>query len=186
VARSALRPILAAAVLTIAAAQPALTQEPAGAPAPVRPEPADLEQMFMEFQRIHLELEEIQNRALQDSTLQATQEGLGSDIQKAMETADPTLPEWMARVSVLEAEAHAAQQADDVPRLEVVVAERDSLTQRFFALQNQIVGEPEMAGRIAGFQADLQRKMVEIAPHATRLIERLRQLESVLQEAMDT
>lgn len=178
--------ILTVIVLTVAAGRPTRAQEPSAVETPDTPGPADLERMFMEFQRIHMELEEIQNRALQDSTLLAVQEALGADIQTAMETTDPTLPEWMARISVLETEAHAAQQADDTARLDVVVAERDSLTQRFFALQNQIVGEPGMASRIAGFQADLQLKMVEIAPHATTLISRLRELESVLREAMDS
>jgi len=181
VPRSAVRSFLAAVVLTFAASLPAPAQLSSGSPAS-----ADLEQMFMEFQRIHLELEEIQNEALRDSSLRATQEQLGTDIQEAMQSIDPTLPEWMARVSVLEAEAHAAQQADDTTRLEVVVAERDSLTQRFFALQNQVVSGPAMAGRIAGFQVDLQRKMVEIAPHASELIARLRELEMVLREAMDS
>ncbi|MDR0786769.1 MAG: hypothetical protein LBG44_02780 [Gemmatimonadota bacterium] len=172
-------------VLALAVTHPAGAQESARGTASSAPAPAELERMFVELQRIHIELEEIQNRALQDSTLRVTQENLGSDIQKAMEAADPSLPRLMARVSVLEDEAQAAARADDKVRLELLVTERDSLTERFFTLQNQIVSGPEMASRVAGFQFDLQQKMLEIAPDAPELISRMRELEMVLRASIE-
>ncbi len=179
---SLVRRTLTAAFL-ITAAPVALAAQHAGPGNATDPDPAELERMFVEYQRVHMELEGIQQRALADPALARAQEELGEEIQLAMEALDPTMREWMARASVLEAEAHSVQQAGDEERLEVLVAERDALTERFFNLQQRVVSEPGIAMKVAGFQTSVQARMLEVDARTAEYIGRLRELEMVLQAA---
>ncbi len=179
---SVVRRTLTAALFIVAA--PTVLPAQNGGPGTVTdPDPAELERMFVEYQRVHMELEGIQQQALADPALAGAQEELGEEIQRAMEALDPTMKEWMARASVLEAEAHAVQQAGDEERLEVLVAERDALTERFFDLQQRVVSEPVIAMKVAGFQTSVQARMLEVDARTAAYIGRLRELEMVLQAA---
>ena len=149
--------------------------EPAQAPAQ-----QEMDAVFLEFQQVHMQLEDIQNQALQDPQLNATQTEIGSEIRAAMEAQDPTMPDRIARMTTLETEAHAAQQSGDNARLEELVTEAQSIEQHLLALQQSVLQEPAMAARIADFQTQLERKMAEVNPETQALIARFRELESRL------
>lgn len=175
------RTLTAALLVTVVPA--ALMAQNGGPGSTGDPDPAELERMFVEYQRVHMQLEGIQQQALADPALASAQEELGEEIQRAMESLDPTMKEWMARANVLEAEAHSVQQAGDDERLEELVAERDALTERFFALQQRVVSEPVIAMKVAGFQNRVQARMLEVDARTAEYIGRLRELEMVLQAA---
>lgn len=169
--------------LILTAGSPGLIAAQQADPPAAVPGQLELEAIFAEFQRVHMQLEGIQNEALRDPQLSAAQQELGTTIQSAMENVDPTMKERMARAMVLEAEAHAAQQTGDAERLEELVSEVETIELHFMRVQQQVVAEPAIAAKIMAFQTDLERKMIELNPEALDLINRFRELESVLQSA---
>jgi len=144
----------------------------------------EMQSWFAELQQIHGQLESIQIRALQDPQISAAQEDLGVAIREAMEAADPTIEQQLARVETLENEASEANEAGNRERLEQLAAEAQAIQQHFMGLQEQVLVQPEFAGKLADFQTRLEEKMVEIDPIASTLINRFRELESKLAAAM--
>jgi hypothetical protein len=157
----------------------AVAQAP-GSPA----EGAEIQALFDELQRVHLQLEEIQMRALQDPQLSAEQAQLGERIQAAMEQTDPTLANRIARAEALETEAMTAQQAGNAQRLEELVVEAQAIQQHFMTVQQQVLGQPAIAQQLTTFQTRLESKMLEVDPAAATLISRFREIEDKLSEVM--
>ena len=178
--KHSLRALLA---LMAAFAAPAVLTAQSGAEAQTPAAQQELDAIFLEFQQLHMRLQDIQNRALQDPQLNATQEQIGNDIRAAMEVRDPTMPERLARMNTLETEAHAAQQSGDSARLQELVDEAMTIEEHLISLQQAVMQEPAMAARIAEFQAQLERKMSEVDPETQQLIARFRELESRLAAA---
>lgn len=145
----------------------------------------EVEAMFLEFQRLHMRLEELQDEALRDPGISAAQEALGQEIQQAMENRDPTMREQMARAMALETEAQAAQRSGDTDHLDVLIAEAQSIQDRFIAIQQEVVTEAAMAQKIMAFQNRLETKMMELNPEARELIARFRELEAELQTMLE-
>lgn len=137
-----------------------------------------------ELQQVHEQLEGLQQQALQDPAINAAQEELGEEIRVAMAEADPTLDEQLARMATLESEATTAQQTGDVQTLQTLMGEAQQIQQRFISVQQQVLGQPQIAGKVANFQTQLESKMLELDPEAEALITRFRELETKLNEAM--
>ena len=175
--------VRASLAVMAALAAPAVLSAQAGTPSAPSPAQPELDAMLLEFQQIHMQLEDIQGRALADPQLHATQVEIGNDIRAAMEAQDPTMPDRLARMGTLETEAQAAQQSGDETRLEALVMEAHGIEEHLLNLQQRVMQEPAMAARIAEFQTQLERKMDEVDPETPTLIARFRQLESRLAAA---
>jgi hypothetical protein len=135
---------------------------------------------FGELEQIHEQLEEIQIRALQDPELSAAQAELGEQIKDAMERADPSLPERLARMEHMEEEAAVAQQTGNTAKLLELGAEAEGIQRQFLTAQEKALEQPEIAARVTAFQRTLERKMIELNPETQGLISRFRELEARL------
>lgn len=140
----------------------------------------EVQAWFGELEELHEQLEEIQAAALADPVVSAAQIELGTRVRAAMEQLDPALTGLIARMEVMESEANAAQQRGDSTRMAQLVAEADQIQRSFFAAQQRVLAQPEIAAEVTAFQQLLERKMVEIDSNAPRIIARFRELEALL------
>jgi chromosome segregation ATPase len=225
------RVLLAASVLV---AVPAL----ASAQQVQLPEQEEVNSWLEEIQGLHVQLEGLQMRALQDPQLQAAQQSLSEDIDAAMKAIDPQFDEKLGRFEALEAEAgsihehlmtlqgrvleqpeiasqvaayqeaqlpdaermaavqalnqaleSAMEQLDPqleerVARLGALEHEAESLQEQLMTVQERALQQPEIAGKIASFQEQMEQKMLEAEPNAQAVIERFRELELKLMQVM--
>jgi hypothetical protein len=169
---------IALAALMLPSGLAAQQQEPAA------PEQEQVQSWMAELQQVHGKLESIQQKAIQDPQLQAAQEALGERVKAAIEKADPTLAQSMARAEALEKEAVAAQEAGDQAKLQELGAEAQQIQAQFMAAQQKAFAQPELAARMEAFQASLEEKMVAIDPAAEPLIARFQELQQKLAAAM--
>jgi DNA repair exonuclease SbcCD ATPase subunit len=157
-------------------------QQPAP-PQQASPNAAELQGWIAELQQIGTRLEQIQETALQDARLRADHEQLGADIRTAMQTIDPGLAASVERARTLQAEALAAQERGDAPRLEQLAEEAEAIRERFRTVQEQALAQPELAARVDSFQARVEKKMLEVDPDAQKLIQRFKALEQQIARA---
>lgn len=176
--RGLLPVLLAAAVPMAVVAQ----QDPAAPPTEAQEQ--QLEAWYTELQEIHQTLQSLQQQALADAELAATQQELGSEIQLAMAEIDPSIEERLSRMQALESEAATAQQEGNVERLQTLMQEASGIQEHFAELQEQVLQEPTFAAKLSTFQEQLQQKMLQLNPEAEAQMDRLRELETRLTEAM--
>lgn len=158
----------------------ALTAQAPGA----APQGAEVQAMITELQQLHTQLEDVQQQALQDPELSAMQEEISNRIMAEMDDADPQLEQQMDRISELEAEARTAQQAGNVDRLRELVGEAQQIQAHFLEVQQSVLEQPEVAEMVDGFQTRLETRMVELDPEISGVLERFRELEGRVAEAM--
>lgn len=162
-----------------------LLAQQGSAPAAQAQQPTqEVQAWFMELQQISGKLGEIQVRALQDPELQAAQNMLGTEVKAAMDKVDPGLAASVERVGALEQEAMKAQQEGDQAKLAQLAQEAQQIQTRFVTAQSTVLEQPELAAKVEAFQTRLERRMIEVDPEARTLIQRLRELETKLQTAM--
>ncbi len=159
-------------------------QQPAPAPQAAQQPTQEVQAWFMELQQISGKLGEIQVRALQDPELQAAHNMLGTEVKAAMDKVDPGLAASVERVGALEQEAVKAQEAGDQAKLAQLAQEAQQIQTRFVNAQSTVLQQPELAAKVQAFQTRLEQRMIEIDPEARTLINRLRELETKLQAAM--
>jgi len=175
-----IRRALFTAALALGLPAMAITQEAAAA------DQQEVEGWLREMEQVHNQLESLQMQALQDPQLSRAQEQLGEDIRVAMERLDPAIQQRMARVEALEVEAVAAQQGNDVQKLQQLMQEAQQIQQHFMIVQQQVLEEPQIMAKVTDFQGQLERRMVEMNPQAQALISRFRELEGKLSAAMQS
>lgn len=166
--------------LTLLAAPAALAAQEAPAAAPATGEQAAIQGLVAELQQIHQQLQALQERALQDSSLTAAQEALGANIKAAMNQADPSLEQGMEKMKSLETEFLAAQQANDTTKQVAISQEAGKIQERFVAAQQAVMAKPELVAQVQAFQGQLEAKMIQIDPNAQQLINRFRAIEGEL------
>jgi chromosome segregation ATPase len=171
-----LRPSLIA--MALVAAPAALAAQ--GTPAAPQQAPAAPQQQApaqqTEMQQIQARLQEIQARALQDPTLKAAQDSIGTEMTATMERLDPTFKAQAARAEALKAEVAAAQTARDNAKLNQLAAEATQLQQGFATARQRAIQDPAMAARIKSFQERIVAKMNEVEPQTQTLLARLQEL----------
>jgi chromosome segregation ATPase len=184
-----LRKAFAVALLSVAlpagaAAQQRAPAAPVAAQRSAAPSQEQMQQWMTELQQLHVKLEGIQARAIQDPQLQAAQNALGSEIKAAMEKADPQLPAKMQRVEALEAEAARARQAGDQAKLQQLSQEAYAIQASFMDAQNRVFQQPAVAARLEAFQTRLETRMAQVDAEAPALIKRFKELEGKLNAGM--
>jgi hypothetical protein len=174
--RNAARSVLLG--LAFLAAPAALSaQEPA---APALPPEANA--WLAEIQQIHVQLSELQAKALEDPELAARRDSLGTHIRVAMETIDPSLSQSMSRIEEMEQQAAAAEAQSDQAKLTQLRAEAKRIEQQFLSAQEQALQRPELAAEVSAFQTLLEERILATSPDAPRLLARFQELEEKLAE----
>jgi predicted nucleic acid-binding Zn-ribbon protein len=177
---------LAAVPLALEAQQRPAAPQPA-APQQAQPSPQQQQQMqawYTELQQIGQRVSSVQAKALEDPALGARQKALGAEIEAAVLRIDPTLSGLPQRVQQLDAQLRDAYTKRDQARFQQLAAEGQQLEARFIRARGQALAQPELANRMKAFEGDLERRMAQIEPELPRLVERGRDLQSRLQNAM--
>jgi hypothetical protein len=170
-------------VLALGIPAVAVAQSPAQASSPSQQE---VNGWLEEIQQLHLRLESIQMRALEDPGLSAAQHQLGEEIRDAMTAVDPQLAQRMGRIEVLEDEAQKAAAAGNEARFRELEMEAHQIQQHFFGVQGQVLQSAAIDAKVRAFQARLESRMAEVDPTAKGLIDRFRELETKLAAAMQS
>ena len=171
---------IALPALGIAQESPAPATEESGLSA----QEQQMQGWYIELQQLHTQLETIQAQALADQNLATRQEALGEEIRIAMETRDPSMAVRLDRMEAIEEEAIAAEAENNSQKLQQLLMEADDIQERLMVLQQQVVEDAPMAAKLDAFQADLQKKMVEVNPNAQQMMDRFTELEELLTAAM--
>ena len=146
--------------------------------------PDSITALLMEVQMLQQRLGGIQQQALaEDTSLQQKQASLEARIEEAMKAADPQVETATARLQALQQEAQAAQAAQDTTALMGLVQEAQQLQMRLEVTQEAVLEQPEVAGAMEAFRADLLVAMKKVEPETDTLIERFESLVAKLQAA---
>lgn len=180
---------LATAPVALDAQQRPAQQRPATAQQPAQPQlsPQQQQQLqawYTELQQIGARVAAAQAKALEDPALGARHKALGTDIEAAVVRIDPSLSGLPQRVQQLDTQMRDAYEKRDQPRFQQLAAEGQQLEAKFVRARTQALAQPELATRMKAFETDLEKKMVQVEPELPRLVERGRELQGRLQNAM--
>lgn len=139
---------------------------------------------YGELQSISGHMQRVHDRALQDPALRQTRDRLMSTIQQAMDRADPELPRLYARVGQLQAEMDAARARNDAPRFQALEMETAQIQARFMRVRGTVLRQPDIAGQARAYEEQLRRRMIQIEPLTDNLLNRSRELQRLLQQAL--
>ncbi|HWV56585.1 MAG TPA: hypothetical protein VNZ57_03860 [Longimicrobiales bacterium] len=138
--------------------------------------PAGVQELIAEMQEIENQLAPLQERAMQDSTIQAYQDAVTDAVRRAMIAADPTNAEKLDRFDSLLTQAQMAEQAGDTATVVALITEARQLQPQLMAAQEAVMSQPEVEERMEAYFDAVEAKMVELDPGARPLIDRLNQL----------
>lgn len=142
--------------------------------------PPEAQEMIAELQEVQAALQPIHQQAIQDPEVQALQQSLSADIRDKMTELAPSTPDRMARLQALMQQGQAAQAEQDQAALAEIATEARAIEQELQATQVEALQSPEIAPRVAAFEAELLEKMQEIDPQTDALIERAEELDAEL------
>ena len=149
----------------LAVAPTALAAQDAAAPAPVANGQTELQQL-------QARIGGIQQRALQDTEVQAA----AAAITAAMEVADPEYKTLAARAVSIRADVEAARAAADNAKLNALAAEATALQTSFAAARARANANPDVQAKTTAYRTVLLKKMVEIEPETQKLVARIGEL----------
>jgi hypothetical protein len=159
-------------------------QQPVPEPMNVRPAPDSLQAMMAEYQdkaRIYTAIYNEAFAANEDLQMQET--AINDLIMAAMIESHPDTEGQMARLDVIETEAFAAQQAQDMDTLGRLIAEANNLQAELRGAQELVLQREDVQSRIESFETSLSVAMVAINPEANVLRVRLDELQAILNRA---
>jgi predicted nucleic acid-binding Zn-ribbon protein len=137
-------------------------------PAPASEAPAEQ----TEAQRIQAQINAIQERAMQNSEVQAA----FAEVNATLERVDPEYRELTARGVSIREEITAAQAAQDNERLHALAEEVPQLNQRLQAARARAAAHPDAVEKTNEFRTKLFEAMVAIDPETQNLVARLGEL----------
>ncbi len=141
---------------------------------------------YGELQGISGHMQRVHDRALQDPALRQSRDRLMSLIQAAMDRTDPDLPRLYARVGQLDAEMNQARARNDAARFQALEMEKAQIQARFMRVRGSVLRQPEIAQQARAYEDLLRRRMIQIEPLTENLLNRSRELQRLLQEALST
>lgn len=156
-------------------------------PPPTPAIPADsLQQLFTEFQSLQQRVSQVQQQTLeQNPELEARRQEIQEMVNERVMEQNPELAEKMGRLEELQGEAQAAQQAADTARLQQIVQEGRAIQQEFASAQEMAAQSPELQPEIEAFQERIRNEMAEVDPEIPRVLDRMEELATTLQEAQN-
>lgn len=164
--------LLMAAALALPSALAAQTA-PAAPPAQTAPAPQ------AEIAQIQARLQQLQQAALQDSTILVAGEALNRDLLAAAATLDSSATRRLARAETLGPEMQAAQQAGDTVRLAALTSEAEGMAVFFDQLTPRVMALPEMQAKQQAYVTALIAAMTRLDPQVPTLLARLDTLRGV-------
>ena len=170
------RKILALALFTAATPFAAAAQETPGAqPATASPEQPSAPPTAEEVAQLRQRLSTLQQRAKEDSAVEAANEAFNAEVLAAMQRLDATAAARTTRASAIQTEAAAARAAGDNARLAALAEEAKELQAFFAALRERAMALPEIEAGRQAYIAQLFAKMTELDPEAPGIVARLDQ-----------
>src|SRR5688572_24015264 len=126
--------------------------------------PVEAQQALREMEQIQMRLSPMQQRAMQDSTLNAEGEAVGAKVRQAMEQVDPGTVTRIARLNELMGVAQAAQANQDQAAYSTAATEATRISQELTLIQEQAAAKPEISAAIEAFEKRVHAKMVADNP----------------------
>jgi len=139
--------------------------------------PDSVQEMLAEFEEKREQLIDLRQEALSENEeLQERETAIQDQIEDAMRAVEPDLDELIATLEGLEGDFHAAQEAQDMERIQTLMAEAQALDGRLQQAQAQALEQGEVQETIERFENDLMGAMTEINPEAEQLLDRVQEL----------
>ncbi len=123
-----------------------------------------------ELQELQQQLGPIQDQVMQDPELQRHLEEVRDQVDQAMRADNPEL---LDRMSSLEAEFVAAQEAEDQARMQELGMQAQAMEMELRQAQEAVLSRPDIQERIEAFEAEQRAKMLEIDPEAGSMMDRM-------------
>lgn len=145
--------------------------------------PDSVQEMVAEFEEKREQLIDLRQEALAESQeLQERELAIQDQIEDAMRAVEPDLDELIATMQGLEGDFEAAQQEQDMERLQALMAEAQAVDGRLQQAQAQALEQGEVQETIEQFESDLMDAMAEIEPEAQDLLDRVQELAERLEQ----
>jgi DNA repair exonuclease SbcCD ATPase subunit len=171
-----MRTLIAGSAALLVMVSTAAAQEP-----PPPPPTEETEAIQRELAQIQEQLQQIEERAMEeDPTLQEEQDALQDLFLETMTRIDPNVEQTLDRLDGLQEEIQTAQQAQDMERLQELVAEGQQLQQQIGQAQAAAMQDERLTGEIEAYEEKVISKMEEIEPETPTLMARLQELASQL------
>ncbi|HEX6040463.1 hypothetical protein, partial [Longimicrobium sp.] len=139
---------------------------------------------YGELQSISGHMQRVHDRALQDPVLRQARDRLMNAIQQGMDRADPELPRLYARVGQLDTEMNQARARNDAARFQALEMEKAQIQARFMRVRGSVLRQPDIAQQARAYEEQLRRRMIQIEPLTENLLNRSRELQRLLQDAL--
>lgn len=174
------------AFIFLFSALPLTAQEPP-VPPPQQQLPDSVQEMLAEYQQKQQQIQALQIQALEGSEeLQVRQGAVQATVQAAMLEVDPEFEARVDRLQALEGEAMAAQQAQDMAKLQSLMDEAEEIQTRLRLAQETALERPDVKEEVETFQEELVEEMAKHDPQAPQLWAELQELEERLEAAIGT
>jgi chromosome segregation ATPase len=141
--------------------------------------------LIAEYQQLQQRLGRVQQEALADSVLQEAYAILEMRIEKEMSALDPEYPQKRDRMTTLQEEMAAAQEAGDQQAMMSIGEEGNALQADLEMLQTRVVDTDQIAADIVAFRTSVEVKMQEIDPESAKLMARVAEIAASLQASAD-
>jgi hypothetical protein len=168
------RILLLLPVLLIPVSAPAqIMDAPTAGDTPAAVETLSFVELQAEYERLQTRVEDLQGRAMEDSSLQKQLTDLETAVDIEMTELDPSTPVRQARMTALTAELEAADQAGDQEKLRELIAEGTELQQLDRQVRISAMQSDTIFPKVESFQDGVLTRMTELDPEARVLVDRL-------------
>lgn len=135
---------------------------------------------YTEMQQIAARIQAAHARALRDARLRRGRDSLATAIQRAMDEADPALPQLAGRAAALEDEARQARAGGNEGMLLDLMREANRIQARFQAARARAIREATLAARIRQYELRLRAALLRQDPQLDSLLQRGTELQARL------
>ena len=155
--------------------------QPASAPAP-GPGGAGIPADMAEVMKKQMRIMEVQQKALQDPTIEKKRISLQNDIEAAVIKIDPKLKPTLKQMHELERKMKAAADAKDMAAGQKLMVEAGPLMKKIEPAMNNVMRQPKIVTRMKTFEREVELKMVEIDPEIRKIMREMEHRRRLLQQ----
>lgn len=143
---------------------------------------------MQQFRQVARRLNQLQQRALEDSALQAQQAALQQRIERAVVEIDPEAEQKLERLQEIQSQLQAATAEGGVGQAQMdslrpILTEAQSLQRQLQEARNQAMQRQPVVDALEDFRADMLAEMQELDPDADSLVALAESLSARLQAA---
>jgi hypothetical protein len=155
-----------------AATTPGATAPGPGATTPSLPSDHTLSELQTEYVGIQKRLGPLQQKAMEDSSLQEEFTELQEATESAMLALDPEIPQHRAVLDSLQGELQAANQTGDQDKVQAILTQGNALQAKLEQTRSQAMQQDSVFAKMSAFQERVVERMTELDPEAPELIDR--------------